>query len=132
MIVLDASAAFELLLNTKSGRQVAGFIRSSATSLHAPHLIDIEITQTLRRYLLAGEVSLQRAETALEAWQDIAVTRHPHSPLIRDIWGYRNNLTAYDGAYVVLAEHLDAVLVTCDSALAGAPDLGPRVQVITP
>ena len=130
MIVLDASAGLELLFNTRLGKRIAKTIQANEAALHAPHLIDLEIAHTLRRYLLAKEISHERAEAALGAWQDIAITRHSHIRFLKPIWQRRNNLTAYDAAYVALAEALGAVLVTCDSKLGNASGVDIQVEVI--
>lgn len=131
MIVLDASAAIELLLNTGTGKLVSREIISRATTLHAPHLIDLEIIQVLRRYVLTRQIPETRAMTALNHWLQLDVTRYPHEPFIAGIWQYRNNLTAYDAAYVVLAKALDASLITCDRALADITASDGTIKVIS-
>ena len=130
MIVLDASAALELLSNSRSGKRITEIALANGISLHAPHLIDIEITHALRRYLLAQTISLEQAESALDAWRRITITRHSHIPFLGAVWRHRNNLSAYDAAYVALAESLGAMLVTCDRRLGKAPGVGVRVEVI--
>ena len=130
MIVLDASAALELLLNTATGKLIAGEIISRETTLHAPHLIDLEIVQVLRRYVLMSEIPETRAMTAINHWLGLDVTRYPHEPFIAAIWQYRNNLTAYDAAYAALAKILDASLITCDRALADATESDGTIKVI--
>jgi predicted nucleic acid-binding protein len=127
MMVLDASAVIELLLNSRAGQRVAARI-SDNHPLHVPHLIDLEVTQVLRRECALGRLSLERAEAGLEVFQNLAMRRHSHQPLLGRIWQLRNNLTAYDACYVALAESLGALLLTTDSALASAPHLA-RVEV---
>ena len=131
MIVLDASAALELLLNTGKGKLIAQEIISGQTTLHAPHLIDLEIVQSLRRYVLSGNMSEARAMTAINHWLQLDVARYPHEPFIATIWQYRNNITAYDAAYVALAKVLKATLVTCDNALAEITGLDKSIEVIS-
>ena len=131
MIVLDASAALELLLNTATGQLIAREIISRETSLHAPHLIDLEIVQALRRYVLSGEIEEARALTAINHWLGLDVSRYPHEPFVANIWRYRNNLTAYDAAYVALAKVLNAGLITCDHALAEIAGLDATNEVIS-
>ena len=131
MIVLDASAAIELLLNTGTGKLINREIISRETTLHAPHLIDLEIIQVLRRYVLTREIPETRAMTAINHWLQLDVTRYPHEPFTASIWQYRNNLTAYDAAYVVLAKALDASLITCDRALADISASGGTIDVIS-
>jgi len=117
LIVLDASAALELLLNTATGKLIAREITNQGVTLHAPHLIDLEIVHTLRRYVLKGAISEAQAQALINYWLQFDVVRYAHEPFIATIWQYRNNLTVYDAAYVALAKILPAILVTCDAAL---------------
>ncbi|NIM52460.1 MAG: PIN domain-containing protein [Gemmatimonadales bacterium] len=130
MIVLDASAVIELLLNTKAGQRVAEAITPPEVSLHAPHLLDVEVALALRRYVQARTISTDRAELALEHLGQLGVTRHGHEELLPRIWALRDNLTAYDAAYVVLAEALAAPLLTLDTRLAEAPGHQARVWMV--
>ena len=120
MIVVDASAILEVLLGTPDGVRVGERLFTSGETLHAPHLLDLEVAQVLRRYALAGELDSARGLEALEDLADLPLTRYPHVMLLQRIWELRRNLTAYDAAYVALAEALTAVLVTRDAALASA------------
>lgn len=130
MIVLDASAAIEWLLRTPSGEALGQQLVSSSETLHAPHLIDVEVTQVLRRYVLTGNLSPGRAEMALRDLADLRLRRYPHAPLIARVWELRDNLSAYDGFYVALAEWLDASLITRDAKLAASPGHHARIQLI--
>jgi predicted nucleic acid-binding protein len=87
--------------------------------LHAPSLLDLEIMHGLRRYALQGVMDDRRGQQAIADLSAWPMTRHPHDFLLLRIWALRHNLTAYDAAYVTLAEILDAPLVTCDGRLAG-------------
>lgn len=89
--------------------------------LHAAHLIDVELLHALRRLVLLGELTAERAGDARTDFAELALTRYPHEPLADRIWELRTNLTAYDAAFVALAEALDAPLLTCDAHLAAAP-----------
>jgi len=120
VIVLDASAAVDWLLQTSAGQLIEKRIYAGNESLHAPHLLDVEVTQVLRRLVREGTVPTRRAEEALEDLADLRVTRYPHFVFLSEIWRRRHNLTAYDAAYVVLAESLGAALITRDGRLASA------------
>lgn len=129
MIVLDASAAIDWLLQTPAGQQIEQRIYSAGESLHAPHLIDIEIAQVLRRLVRENTVSERRAEEAIADLLDLRITRYPHSVLLPRIWELRHDLSAYDAAYVVLAEILSAPLITRDSRLASTPSHAVKVEL---
>ena len=130
MIVLDASAAFEWLLETPTGARVDERIFSRGASLHAPHLIDVEVAQVLRRYAALGIVTASRARGALQDLIDLPLIRYAHDLFLPRIWELRENFTAYDAAYVALAEALGAPLVTCDRKIASASLHYARVEVI--
>ena len=120
MIVLDASAAIDWLLQTAAGQRIEQRIYSHNESLHAPHLLDLEVGQVLRRLVREDLVSNDRADQAIEDLLDLRITRYPHFVLLSRIWQLRHNLSAYDAAYVVLAEQLGARLLTRDGRLASA------------
>jgi predicted nucleic acid-binding protein len=126
LIVVDASAVLEVLLQTPAAARVTRRIFAPGETLHAPHLIDVEIAQVVRRYARAGAISPDRGAEALADLADLPLSRYPHFVLLPRIWQLRHNLTAYDAAYLALAEALDAPLLTRDRALASA---GGRVRV---
>ncbi len=128
--MLDASAALELLLRTPTGARVEARVLSRAESMHAPHLVDVEVAQVLRRYAATGVLTASRGREALQDMIDLDLTRYPHDLLLPRIWELRGNLTAYDAAYVALAEALAAPLVTCDRKIANALIHHARVEVI--
>jgi predicted nucleic acid-binding protein len=130
VIVVDASALVEMLLSRPSGQRVAHRLLDPLETLHVPHLIDLEVAQALRRYQAAGEMSPQRAHQALQVFVQMPLERHPHWPFLGRIWELRRNITAYDAAYIALAEALDAPLFTCDGALARAPGHRAVVDLI--
>jgi predicted nucleic acid-binding protein len=130
VIVLDASAALELLLNTAVAPTVAARVLAPSESLHAPHLIDLEIAQVLRRLERTGALTPPRGEEALEDLADLPLARYPHQLLLPRVWDLRSNATAYDAAYLALAEALGATLVTRDAALGSIPGHGAKVEVI--
>lgn len=120
MIVLDASAAIDWLLQTAAGQRIEKRIYSSGETLHAPHLIDLEVAQVLRRLVRQEVISSRRAEEAVGDLLDLRLARYPHFALLPRIWQLRHNFSAYDSAYIVLAEKLGAPLVTRDTRLASA------------
>ncbi len=126
MIVVDASAVLEVLLQTPAAARVSRRIFGPGETLHAPHLLDVEVAQALRRYARSGVISSDRGAQALEYLADFPLNRYPHFVLLLRIWQLRHNVTAYDAAYLALAEALDAPLLTRDRALALA---GGRVRV---
>ena len=130
MIVLDASAVLELLLRTDAGRRVQERIRDNDVTLHAPHLLGIEVAQVMRRLEAAGELSNARAAHALADLQLLDVEHYDHELLLPRVWKLRKNLTAYDAAYVALAELLGAPLVTSDRRLARAPGNRATIELL--
>ena len=128
-MVLDASAAVELLLNTPAGRRVSSRLADETEAIHAPHLIDIEVAQVLRRHVLHGLLADTRAVWALDRWRDLDIERYPHAPLLDRVWQLRHNVSAYDAVYVALAEALSIPLVTGDGRLARAPGLNALIEL---
>lgn len=129
MIVLDASAAIDWLLQTAAGRQIENRIYSRGESLHAPHLLDLEVAQVLRRLVRESAVSAQRADQALHDLLSLRLTRYPHFVFLPEIWRLRHNLSAYDAVYFALAEKLGATLITRDSRLASAAARGVIIEL---
>lgn len=121
MIVVDASAALELLLRAATHARLVERLLGTGELLVAPHLVDLEVTQVLRRFVAGGELEEKRAAEALDDWSMVRISRYPHEAFLGRVWQLRHNLTAYDGIYVALAEALDCPLVTCDRPLAAAP-----------
>jgi predicted nucleic acid-binding protein len=130
LIVLDASAVVAVLLDPGSeAERIRERIESPGESLHVPHLMDLEVLHALRRQALRGALSPRRSAEALEDLANIMFVRYPHTSLMKRIWALRENLTAYDAAYVALAEALDAPLVTMDARLAQAPGHNAAVEL---
>ena len=121
MIVLDASATVDWLLQTSAGQHIEHRIYSARETLHAPHLLDLEVAQVLRRLVREGTVPANRADEAVQDLLDLRLTRYPHYMLLPRVWQLRHNFSAYDAAYVGLAEKLAAPLITRDTRLASAP-----------
>jgi predicted nucleic acid-binding protein len=129
LIVLDASAVVDWLLHTPAGLQIEKRIYSRNESLHAPHLIDVEVAQVLRRLAREGAISEDRAGQAIQDLLDLRLTRYPHFVLLPRIWQLRNNLSAYDAAYVALAEELNATLFTRDAGMSSTPGHSASIEL---
>ncbi len=130
MIVIDASAVIELILRTELGEKVEERVLVAQERLHAPHLLDLETPQVLRRLVQLKEIPLVRAREALEDYMELFIERSAHQPLLPRIWALRESLTAYDAAYVSLAEALDVTVITCDAKLARSHGHRARVELI--
>jgi len=130
VIVVDASAVLEFLLQTTLGARVEARLFREGDELHAPHLLDVEIAQGLRRLVRTAEVPAGRADEVLADLADLDVHRHAHFDLLSRAWALRDNITAYDAMYIALAEAMDATVVTCDRPLRHAPGHHARVEVI--
>jgi predicted nucleic acid-binding protein len=130
VIVVDASALLEFLLQTPLGTRVEARFFRDGDELHSPHLVDVEVTRGLRRLVRAVEVSPGRAAEAIADLVDLDLHRHAHLDLLARAWKLRENVTAYDAMYLALAEALDATVVTCDRPLAKAPGHNVTIEVI--
>lgn len=131
MLVVDTSAALDVLAGQAPDPRLVARLAEDG-DLHAPHLVDVEFLGGLRRLWEAGELDEGRAEDARADWAQLAIVRYPHEGLVERIWQLRHNLTAYDAAFVALAEELGAPLVTCDSLLGDAPGHRAVVEVYGP
>ncbi len=98
--------------------------------LHAPHLLDVEVAQVFRRFALRGMLGEARGLEALRLLAALPLSRHDHAQLLPRIWALRANITAYDAAYVALAELLGATLLTRDRRLAAAPGHRAMIEVL--
>jgi len=130
VIVLDASALLEFLLQTPLGARVEARLFRDEDEFHSPHLVDVEVTQGLRRLVRTGEVSPDRAAEAIADLADLDLHRHAHVDLLARAWKMRENLSAYDAMYVALAEALDAPVITCDRPLATAPGHRALIEAV--
>jgi predicted nucleic acid-binding protein len=129
VIVVDASAMVDFVTR-RSGRDLAR--RVLRNPRHAPHLLDVEVTQALRGMVLRGELSVDRASDARLDASDLPIRRYQHRPLLVRAWELRDSLSVYDAVYVALAELLDAPLVTCDARLAAAAGHDAEIELFAP
>jgi predicted nucleic acid-binding protein len=130
MIVVDASVVVASLLSTGGAGARARERLRLDPDLHVPHLLDVEVTAALRRRVRLGHTDVEVATEVMADLADLAALRWDHEPLLRRVWELRENVTPYDAVYVVLAEMLDAPLVTSDARLSRAPGLNCRVEVL--
>jgi predicted nucleic acid-binding protein len=130
VIVIDASAILEVLLRTTDARAALEWMQAPRQTLHAPHLIDIEVAQVLRRYATAGGVDAEGYRRALLHFGDLPVIRYPHTQLLARIWELRSQVSARDAAYIALAEMIDAPLITHDRKLARASGHSARIELV--
>jgi len=129
MIVLDPSAAVDWLLQTPAGQRIEKRIYARQDTLHSVHLLDVEFAQVLRRLVREGTLTSKRAGEAIEDLAALRIRRYPPVLLLQRIWRLRQNLSAYDAAYVALAEELQAPLITRDQRIAAAPGHAAAVEV---
>jgi predicted nucleic acid-binding protein len=129
VIVVDASVAIDVLLQTNGSASLTERLLSAGETLHAPHLLDVEVAHVLRRYWRAGDLTPQRAQHALEDLAQFPLMRYAHDPLLERMWQLRANTTAYDAAYIALAEALGATLLTRDAALTRVPGVRAVVEL---
>ncbi len=120
----------EVLLRTPAAEAVEAWLYFPGQTLHAPHLLDVEVAQVIRRCAALGDIDEARGRAALSDLLDFPVTRYPHDLLLPRVWELRGNLSAYDAVYIALAEALDAPLLTLDQRLAAAPGHDARIAQV--
>jgi predicted nucleic acid-binding protein len=130
VIVVDASAVVEVLLRTEDAPDIERRFFADRQPLNAPHLLDIEVAQVVRRYEMNGDIDAERGRMALADLADFPIRRYPHEFLLSRVWSLRKNLTAYDATYVALAEALGVSLVTRDRRLANASGHRAQIEII--
>ena len=129
MIVVDSAAVVDALTAFPGSEGLRAELADE--DLHAPTLLDFEVTSALRGLTLGGHISPDRARDALTDFDVLAIQRWPSAaPLRLRALNLRDNLSAYDAAYVVLAEALRCPVLTRDSRLArsGGHDVEIRVR----
>lgn len=117
MIVLDASVVVELLSNGPLADSIRRALAGRSDSFIVPHLLDVEAMSALRHLAAAHRVDSHRSEQFLAALSALPAERYSHTPLLGRIWELRHNFTAYDAAYIALAEATDSILYTSDEKL---------------
>ena len=130
MIVVDASVVVALLLRLDLAPDVEALLEDDDVDVQAPHLLDVEVLNALRRFARSSEWSPARLDVAVRDLRELRAERWPTEPMVERIWARRDHMTAYDAAYVVLAETLGCALLTRDERLARAPGLGVPVTVV--
>jgi predicted nucleic acid-binding protein len=133
MMVVDASALADLLLDLPRADGIRRYIHERGQGLHAPHLLDVEVLSTLRRAAASGAVTRSRAAVAVTDLLHFSVKRYPHAILGARIWQLKENFTPYDAVYLALAEWLDddgVPLLTCDARMARAARKHTGVEVL--
>jgi len=127
VIVVDASVLANVVGDDgRDGRRARNEVRA-ARDLAAPDLVDVETAAVLRKRWLAGSLSARRFSAAIDDLGDIDLDRFPTLAFMRRAYELRSNVTAYDAAYVALAEILGCELLTADRRLAAAP--GPQCAI---
>jgi predicted nucleic acid-binding protein len=118
MIVLDASVVVELLTNGPLADSLRQDLAGRSDSFVSPHLLDIEVVSAIKRLVAGQRIDSHRSEQLLTGLAMLPARRFPHAPLLSRIWELRHNFTAYDAAYIALAEATNSVLYTSDEKLA--------------
>ncbi len=126
MIVLDASVVVELLTNGILSDSIRKELARRDESFIVPHLIDVEVMSAIRRLAADARIDAHRYGQILAGLAALPAQRCSHTPLIGRIWELRHNFTAYDAAYIALAEATGSVLYTCDEKLRK----GHRARVV--
>jgi predicted nucleic acid-binding protein len=127
VIVIEASAMVDALVDDPANPELLALMADA--DMHAPALLDYEVASALRGHVLAGLLSDERLAHAVDAFGSLRIDRHPLSSMMRGVLALRENFTVYDAAYIVLAQALEAPLVTADGKLSEACKLGIDVQV---
>ncbi len=127
MIVLDASAALKMILRHEGSEALAA--RVIGKDIHAPALIEVEVVSGLRHLQRQRRVAEDRATIGLEWFLDLGIEKHHGPDLTRRIFALRHSLSAYDAAYVAVAELIQAPLLTADGRLSRAHGHRARVEL---
>jgi len=127
LIVVDASVLANVVADDGPDGRLARDCINEAGDIAAPDLVDVETVSVLRKRWLAGDLTERRFSSALDDLEALAIVRYPALPLMRRAFELRANVTAYDAAYIALAEGLACPLMTADVRLANAS--GPACEI---
>lgn len=130
-LVVDTSAVLAALVSGSASDPVRKLI-DAADSLHAPHLLDVEILHALRGLVIGAKLGKDRAQDARTDFASLYITRYPLDGLSNRVWDLRDNITAYDASFIALAEALECPLVTCDARLSRAAGHGAEILSYAP
>ncbi|MGH9126313.1 MAG: type II toxin-antitoxin system VapC family toxin [Acidimicrobiales bacterium] len=129
MLVVDASVLAPVIADAGSdGHRFRERLRDETVA--GPDLLRIEVTSVLRRHANTGQLTPAQAAAAISDLLDFPIRVFPTAHLLRRVWELRQNMTAYDGCYIALAEAVDSPLVTADRRLANSPGLRCEVEVL--
>jgi predicted nucleic acid-binding protein len=132
MLVVDAGAMVQLLLRMPGADRAWQALESAGDDLHAPELFDVEVLSVLRKLVLRGAVTDERASEAVADLQKLGILRHSHAELLNRAWALRGAFTPYDALYVALTESLGdmAALLTSDRRLGRAVSRQTTARVV--
>lgn len=131
MTVVDASVVVRLLLARKSDELLRQRVAGAGRKLNAPAHLDVEVLSAVRGLLKGGKLGEDRALRMASQYRALRIARHDVVALGGRVLALRHNFTAYDAAYVALAEALEQPLLTCDSKFARAPQMAHRAEIHT-
>jgi predicted nucleic acid-binding protein len=129
VIVVDASLVVHFLLRSEQESRI-NQLMADADAVSAPVILDLEVTNTIRRHLLLKQISLESAERAIAGLMMLSIDRCPVAEYIGRIWQLRHNLTAYDASYIALAEALQAPFYTRDTKFTAATGTSAKIILI--
>jgi predicted nucleic acid-binding protein len=129
VIVIDPSAVVDALVGDPANPNLLALLADE--DLHAPALLDFEVASALRGHLLGGKLDPVRLDEAVADFAAFHIERHQMTSLLGHLLDLRDNFTVYDAAYLVLAQALEAPVVSADAKLKEAMRLGIRVQVFS-
>jgi predicted nucleic acid-binding protein len=127
VIVIESSAMVEALVGDPANPNLLALLADE--ELHAPALLDFEVAGALRGHVLGGKLDPVRLEEAVEDFVAFRIERHPMTDLLGHMLDLRDNFTVYDAAYLVLAQALEAPVVSADTKLREAARLGIEVRM---